>query len=195
MRAEGVNAEPKAGNLVSADWLDACLLGRRATAATMRTTSRWIIGAVLFLAGCGSGSLQTPGRDGGDGADVGGGGAGGLGGTSGPTGGTSGTAGAGGMMGAAGQGGTTDGGGDTPACVRDVLPGQACNGGTDCAGYCDCVAGAWRCHYCTLSTPAPAAWCSYIDPPAGCACRLVYSPQQGNTYCICAITDAGTGDG
>src|SRR3954467_12287884 len=106
MLADGVNAEPKARNRAPAEWLDACFF----SAATMRTTSRWIIGAVLFLAGCGSGTLQTPGRDGGDGADVG---ADGLGGTSGPAGGTSGTAGAGGMTGAAAQSGTTDGGGMT----------------------------------------------------------------------------------
>jgi len=58
--------------------------------------------------------------------------------------------------------------------------------------------GRWQCHYSTCFDDVfvmPGTWCPYIDVPAGCACSVVYSPQQGNSYCNCMVTDAAAAGG
>lgn len=140
----------------------------------------WFAVALILAVGCG-GTVGTMGAAG--------------------RGGATGTAGTGGDAGQGDATGTDAGGGDGPACPSFIPPGATCSGGIDCpgvAGPCDCIAGRWQCRYSTCFTDAfvmSGTWCPYIEVPAGCACSVVYSPQQGNSYCNCMVTDAGAAGG
>jgi len=102
-----------------------------------------------------------------------------------------------------------DAGVDGSGCPApgSIRAGGSCERGRGCPqdtsatpGVCGCVSGSWHCSY--TECPTSVYWgimsdgreCAFIDFPAGCACASQYYPQQGHSYCICALSsgsDAG----